>query len=117
MNILKSLVFFMLLAPSFVDAESIRTNESISKTIDGYSSLLDNLYQESLKKQPEAKGKIVLKIIIEPSGVISDLSLVKSELNLPELEEKVIELLRGINFGEAEVSKRDLYYTIKFFPN
>jgi len=94
-----------------------RDMESIRRTLERTKSSVYSLYQQALLENPELAGKFTFKLIIEPDGSISNLSLLASELGLSELETNILERIRGVNFGAKEVSPTVVEYKFVFLPS
>ena len=56
------------------------------------------LYGRALREKPELAGKLVLEFTIAPTGEITNVRVVSSELNDPELEKKIVARVRQIRF-------------------
>lgn len=100
-------------------AESIRgsrTDEEIQLVFDRNKSALYAIYQRELRKDPTLKGKIVLKITIAPSGNVTAAVVESSDLNNPELEQKIAIRVKLFNFGPKDVPTITISYPIDFLP-
>lgn len=85
------------------DGKTRRTNEDIRKAFDRYTARVNNLYQRALRDDPTMQGTVVLKVTVAPDGSVTAASIASSQLNNPELEAKIISMVRGFNFGAMEV--------------
>lgn len=99
------------------DKPGIRSESSIRKIFDENKSVIYALYHRALRKQPGLQGKLVVELLIEPSGVVSECSIVSSELNDPALERKLTLRIKMLNFGAQSVSTRKLTYSLDFLPS
>ncbi|MDH3715867.1 MAG: TonB family protein, partial [Gammaproteobacteria bacterium] len=61
-------------------------------------------------------GKVVLEITIAPSGKVTSVKLVSSELSSPKLERKLVARIKLIDFGQKEVETVTTTLPIDFFP-
>ena len=94
-----------------------RTDEEIQIVFDRYKAALYRIYNKELRKDPTLRGKILLRISIETSGVVSMCKVESSDLASPELVAKIVERIRRFNFGPKEgVSKMTILYPIDFLP-
>lgn len=93
-----------------------RSEEDIQLVFDRNKSRIDAIYRRALRSNPLLQGKVVLKLTIAPSGAVTACSVVSSELGDPELENKIVQRIKLINFGAAEVQSMTLTYPIEFFP-
>lgn len=94
-----------------------RDMESIRRTLEQAKSSVYSLYQRALRDNPDLAGKFVFKLVIEPNGAISGLSLVASELGLSELEASILARIRQVNFGARDVSPTPIEYKFIFLPS
>ena len=94
-----------------------RTDEEIQIVFDRYKAALYRIYNQELRKDPTLRGKILMRISIEPDGVVSLCKVESTELALPELVDKIVERIRRFNFGPKEgVQKVTILYPIDFLP-
>lgn len=94
-----------------------RTDEEIQILFDRYKSALYRIYNTELRKDPTLRGKMVLRITIEPSGAVSACSVDSSNINSPELAAQIVARVTKINFGVKEgVPKITILYPIDFLP-
>jgi outer membrane biosynthesis protein TonB len=94
-----------------------RDMESIRRTLERTKSNVYSLYQKALLERPELAGKFEFKILIEPDGSISDLKLISSELGLSDLEIKILNRIKNVNFGPEDVSVTPVIYKFVFLPS
>lgn len=100
-------------------AESIRgsrTDEEIQMIFDRNKSALYAIYQRELRVNPTLKGKLVLKITIDPSGKVLAATVESSDLNHPELERRIATRVRLFDFGPKEADTITITYPIDFLP-
>lgn len=94
-----------------------RDMESIRRTLEQTKSRVHTLYQKALLDHPDLGGKFKFKLVIEPSGEVSNLQLLTSELNIDDLEKQFLEHIKRVNFGAKEVSATSVEYTFVFLPS
>jgi outer membrane biosynthesis protein TonB len=100
-------------------AESLRgsrTDEEIQLVFDRNKSALYAIYQRELRINPTLKGKLVLKITIDPAGKVLAATVESSDLNHPELERRIAIRVRLFDFGPKEVDTITITYPIDFLP-
>lgn len=99
------------------DGKSRRTEEQIRRVFDRYAGRINSVYQRALRKNPALQGTVVLSLVIDPSGKVTDVKVKSTELNDPDLERKVQVIVSTMDFGAlpVEVWKGD--YPINFFPS
>ena len=94
-----------------------RTDEEIQILFDRYKAALYRIYNTELRKDPTLRGKMVLRITIEPSGVVSACSVESCNMNAPEFNTQIVERVRKFNFGAKDgVPKMAILYPIDFLP-
>ena len=93
-----------------------RSIEEIQVVFDRNKSAIYSLYNRALRKDPTLQGKMVLKLTIAPSGKITNIELVSSELGDPALERKLVQRIKMFNFGAKQVDAVTLTYPIDFLP-
>ncbi len=97
-------------------ADASRTDEEIQIVFDRYKAALYRLYNRELRKDPSLRGQMVLRLTIEPDGVVSMCMLQSSDMNAPELSTQVVDRVRAINFGAKDVASITILYPIDFLP-
>ena len=75
-----------------------------------------SLYARALRDNAELQGKLVLEFTIAPSGEVTMCRVVSSELKDPELERKIIALVRLFRFDPKDVDIITTTKPIDFFP-
>ncbi|MHB8844738.1 MAG: AgmX/PglI C-terminal domain-containing protein [Nitrospirota bacterium] len=94
-----------------------RTDEEIQIVFDKYKAALYRMYNAQLRKNPTLRGKIILRITIEPGGEVSACTVQSNELASQELVAQIVERVKKFNFGPKEkVSKTSILYPIDFLP-
>ncbi|RYY73566.1 MAG: energy transducer TonB [Gammaproteobacteria bacterium] len=93
-----------------------RSEEEIRKIMEQYKASFFSIYNRALKEDATLQGKVVVKIVIDPTGQVIDASIVSSELNNPALEAKIIAKIKSINFSTANVAKSTINYSFDFLP-
>ncbi len=98
------------------DRTASRSIEEIQIVFDRNKSAIYNLYNRALRKDPTLQGKLVLRLTISPSGKITRINLVSSELGDPGLEHKLVQRIKMFNFGAKPVDAVTITYPIDFLP-
>lgn len=80
-------------------APRTRSKEELRRTMDANKSAIYSIYNRELRRKPSLQGSITPELVIEPSGVVSQCSVVESTLGEPGLESKICNRLRLVNFG------------------
>jgi outer membrane biosynthesis protein TonB len=94
-----------------------RSDEEIQIVFDRYKSALYRIYNKELRKNPLLRGKMILRLTIEPDGSVSMAKVESSDLDSAELSTNILERVRKFNFGPKEgVPKITILYPIDFLP-
>jgi len=93
-----------------------RSQEDIQIVFDRNKSAIFNIYNRALRKDPSLVGKVVFQLTIAPSGKVTSISVVSSELGNDALERKLLSRIKLINFGAKPVGAVTLTYPIDFLP-
>jgi len=94
-----------------------RSTESVRKVMDANKGAIFGIYNRALRSNPGLAGVLIFSIVIEPSGVISDIKLVSSELDDKQLIKKLLNRISMINFGAQQVSQTRVEYSFDFIPH
>ncbi len=94
-----------------------RSDEEIQLVFDRNKNAIYNLYNRSLRQNPALKGKVVFRLTIDPSGQVSAVSIVSSELRDDSLEKKLLLRVKRLDFGAKDVASVTVNYTMDFFPS
>lgn len=95
----------------------VRAEEDITIVFDQNKSKLYSVYSRARRKNPDLKGKIVLEITIQPSGKVTSVRIISSELNDPKLERRLVSRIKLFNFGAKKVEPIKVTYPIEFLPS
>lgn len=95
----------------------LRDMESIRRTFEARKGVVYALYNETLNEYPELHGKFVFKLVIQADGQVTNLALVSSELQMPDLERRILSRIEKIDFGAADVAATSVEYKFVFFPS
>ena len=93
-----------------------RTREEIELVFDRNKSAIYALYSRALRDNPALQGKVVLEVTIAPSGEVTDVRLVSSELGDSELERKLVARVKMFRFEAKDVVTMTTTKPIEFFP-
>jgi len=85
-----------------------RDPDAVSAIVNAHNAAIQYCYQRELKRNPDLKGKLVIRFTIAPDGKVSDVTLVSSTLNNESVERCVLSRVkRWDNFGSIDPSKGD----------
>ncbi len=94
-----------------------RTDEEIQIVFDRYKAALYRIYNRQLRQDPTLRGKIVLRLTIQPDGSVSLVKVESTDMKSPELSAKILDRVRKFNFGPKEgVPAVTILYPIDFLP-
>ena len=96
---------------------SKRDMQSIRRNIERYKGTVYSLYSKALRQNPDLGGRFVFKFVVLPSGAITDLKLVSSELGDTALEKRMLSKLKQLNLGAEDVNATAVQYTFNFLPS
>ena len=99
------------------NATKSRSIEEVRKIFDRNKGAIYALYNRAIRKDPGLQGKVVIELVIEPSGMVSACQIVSSELNHKKLERKLVTRVKMFSFGEKDVSVTRVNYPIDFLPS
>ncbi len=103
--------------PSGSGRAASRTDEEIQLVFDRYKGAIDRIYNRALRRDPTLQGKIVFKLTIAPSGQVTKISIVSSEMNNPALERRLMSRIKLFNFGAKQVGTVTVTYPVVFLPS
>ncbi|HEX5276179.1 MAG TPA: AgmX/PglI C-terminal domain-containing protein [Fluviicoccus sp.] len=93
-----------------------RTPEEIRYVFNKYSAKIDSAYARALKDDPSLEGTISLRLVIDPNGSVTSCEVASSELNNPELEAKIVAIVKSFNFGEDSVEVWKGKFPVNLYP-
>jgi len=93
-----------------------RTEEEIQLVFDRNKGALYTIYLRELRVNPNAHGKLVVRLTIAPSGAVKSCTAVSSEFANAEFAKKVVARVMLMDFGPKDVGDFTIDYPIVFFP-
>src|SRR5437762_6630978 len=93
-----------------------RSREAIELVFDRNKGRTYSPYARALRDNAELQGKPVREFTIAPTGEVTMCRIVSSELRDPELERKIIALVRLFRFDAKDVDTVTTTKPIDFFP-
>ena len=97
--------------------KAARTIEEIALVFDRHKGSIYSIYNRELRKDPTLEGKVVLELTIAPSGKVTKVRIISSELDSKSLNRKLKAKVRGFNFGRKNVETMVVTYPIEFLPS
>jgi protein TonB len=93
-----------------------RSREEIEMVFDQNKGAIYALYNRALRRDPTLQGKMVLKLTIEPSGVVSMCEVLSTDIEDEELQRKLVKRIRLFRFETKDVATITTTKPIDFFP-
>ncbi len=93
-----------------------RSREEIELVFDRNKGVIFALYNRALRSDPTLEGKLVLRLTIDPSGVVTFCEIISSELDNPELERRLVQRIKMFRFEDRDVEAITTTKPIDFFP-
>jgi len=94
--------------------QASRKWEDIVFTMEKVKGRINRIYARMLNKNPTIFGKVQFELKIAASGKVISVTVVSSSLNSPELQSKLVTILRGLNFGAKHVPPVTISYPLDF---
>jgi protein TonB len=94
-----------------------RSIEEIRRVFDANKGAIFAIYNRALRQDPTLQGKVVLELVIDPTGAVADVRVVASELADDALVAKIVKRIRMFNFGAREVGTTTISYPVHFLPS
>ncbi|MBN2089575.1 SUMF1/EgtB/PvdO family nonheme iron enzyme [candidate division KSB1 bacterium] len=85
-----------------------RDFNSIFPVIKRHQASINYCYERELKRNPNLKGKVVVRFTVSPKGNVSEVTVVSSTLNSDAVQQCIVSRIsRWNDFGEVDASKGD----------
>ena len=94
-----------------------RSIEEIKLVFERNKGAIYAIYNRALREDPTLAGKVVLELRIAPSGQVTELRIVSSELKDGELERKLLARIRQFDFGAKDVDQMVVSWPVDFLPS
>ncbi len=94
-----------------------RSWSNIQAVFDRNKSMLYTLYNRARRQDPSLQGRVVVRLTIDPSGQVTAISLVSSDLRDKALDQEIIGRIRQFNFGREDTSPTTVNYPLDFVPS
>jgi protein TonB len=94
-----------------------RSIEEIKLVFERNKGAIYAIYNRALRDDPALQGKVVLELRIAPTGDVSGLRIVSSELKNEELEKKLLARIRSFDFGAKDVEVMVVTWPVDFLPS
>jgi TonB family protein len=94
-----------------------RTADEIERIFQQNKGGIFNLYSRALRKNPSLSGQVVVELTIAPSGQVTSVKIISSELGDKKLERKLELKIKKFKFSKANVAAITVTYPIDFLPS
>jgi periplasmic protein TonB len=102
-------------APRELDPRQ-RSIEEVRRIFDSNKGSIFAIYNRALRQDPTLQGKVVLELVINPSGQVMDVKVVASELADEDVVAKIVNRIRLFDFGKRDVGTTTISYPVHFLP-
>lgn len=99
------------------DGKSRRTDEQIRRVFDQNGGRIASAYQRALRGNPALSGSVVLSLVIEPDGKVSEVKIKSTQLDDDDLMRRLLALVRSMDFGALNVEVWRNDYVLNLFPD
>ena len=96
--------------------KSERSIEKVRKVFDANKGAIYAIYNRALRHNPDLLGKIVLELMIEPDGHVSDCRVISTDMDDEELINKLIRRVQLFDFGTRNVAATRISYPVHCLP-
>ncbi len=94
-----------------------RSQEEIELVFQRNKGAIYSLYNRALRRDPTLQGKVLLELTIAPSGRITHIRILSSELAAPKLEKRLLSRINLFHFPARDVDTVTVTYPIDFLPS
>lgn len=94
-----------------------RGQEEIELVFQKNKGAIYSLYNRALRRDPSLQGKVLLELTIAPSGLVTHIRILSSELNSPKLEKRLLSRIKLFRFKSGNVDTVKFIYPIDFLPS
>ena len=102
-------------APRQLDARQ-RSIEEIRRVFDANKGAIFAIYNRALRQDPTLQGKVVLELVINPTGQVVEVKVVDSEIEDQKVLAKIVNRIRMFDFGKRDVATTTINYPVHFLP-
>jgi hypothetical protein len=108
--------FAQLISDSFEAHQgNPRSAETLNKAIREHNLFIQGCYKDALKKNPDLKGSLELRFVLNADGEIDQAEIISSTLAEPEMEQHIIEKIkRWHNFQSIDPTYGKRTYKLKY---
>jgi protein TonB len=96
--------------------KSSRSADEIALVFTRNKGAIDAMYARALRENPALQGKVVVELTIAPSGEVTAVHVLSSDLNDKQFEEKLCARIKLFRFEARDVATLTATKPIDFFP-
>ncbi len=96
------------------DSVPMEKRSDIGRVMSQARGRLQSVYKRALSENPTIQGGITIQLDISAGGRVTSVSVVASDLNNKELEEKMLSIIRGMQFDEGNYEPWSGNYKFNF---
>lgn len=90
---------------------SARKAEHVTRVVLDHNRAIQDCYRQALKKQPDIKGKIVVRFSVTPNGSVDLVEVIGSTIEYEPMIKCIVNRIRRWNdFGESDISLGTVSY-------
>ncbi len=93
-----------------------RSADEVALVFDKNKGAIYALYTRALRQNPALQGKVVVELSIAPSGEVTSVRIISSDLHDPAFEEQLLARIRLFKFAAKDVAPLTTTKPIDFFP-
>ncbi|HQR21871.1 MAG TPA: TonB family protein, partial [Burkholderiaceae bacterium] len=94
-----------------------RSIEEIKLVFERNKAAIYSIYNRALRDEPSLQGRVVVELKIAPSGQVTGLRVVSSELRAADLEQKLLARIKMFDFGAKDVDAITITWPVDFLPS
>ncbi len=97
------------------DSDS-RSQSDIKKKMRRRLGGIKRCYEKRLKRNPELRGKVVIRFVIHPGGKVIEVEIIENTSGDPELANCIRSIVKGIRFGATDGGETAVTYPFILAP-
>jgi hypothetical protein len=88
-----------------------RKAEQVTRVVLDHNRAIQDCYKQALKKQPDLKGKVVVRFSVTPEGRVDLVEVINSTIDYEPIIDCIVSRIRRWNdFGESDISLGTVSY-------
>ena len=103
-------------SPVSVKPKSKRDLAGVKTVFDNHKDNIDAIYNNAWQTDKSLHGRVELELTIEPTGQVSSIKLISSELESEQFENQLLEYVKGMQFSNLDVQTTVILYALDFQP-